>query len=358
VAKVEDMIRQMQAVLPQFTTKFNESVTIIGVVDIGSGVFEIETSAVHGLEAGNYINIRGVLAVNSITSITYDSDSEIVVADTTVDHDLSTGFQDVVNISGFGAITDGEFTFVSAITASQFSFSSAIEPTGLGQINEDRIDGINGRYEVDSITSTTKFRITSETVFTSFKFESTSVMVSEIRVSGASTVDRLIKYYSENTINDYWAIVIPDATVVSFSRRINSDAKQKFQRSDEIQYECIQTYSIYVLAPATDTISGRFLVDEMVDIRAALCKALVGVKFDSGFSDSDKYIMTFNGDDFFDYVGAYYVHKFDFETVFNFSPEDAVGLADNKAFREFNINIKMEFDSFDLVKKTIAGKLP
>lgn len=358
MAKIEDIVKQMQAVLPRYTTKFSEPFVISSIVSIGGGVFEIETATVHGLIVGNYINVRGVLVVNSITAISYDSVNEIVVADTTNVHDLTDNFQSTVNITGFGAITDGDFTFVSAITPKRFSFSSAIEPTGLGQLNEDRLDGLNGRYEVDTIISTTKFRITSTTLHTAFVVNANSLVTSSIRVSGMSTVDRLVAYYSETKIDKLWAFVIPEATSVSFNRRINSDAQQKFQRSNEIQYECYQTYGIYVVAPATDTTGARLLADDMVDIRTALCKSLVGVKFDSGFVDSKVYIMTFNGDDFLDYVGSYYIHKFDFETVFNFSEGDAVDIPDSVAFREFQINLKTQFDDFGEIKKIIDGELP
>lgn len=355
MAKITDIIAQLQAVLPKKTDKFHDEFSIAGITSIGGGVFEIETSSVHGLSVGDYITIKDVISVNPISSVSLDSG--VVTATTTVYHDLTSTFHETINLSGFSNVDDGDYPLLAVPTGLTFTFANEDLPTGSGQLNEDRIDGINGRYAVTAITNTTKFRVSSTTVFTSFEVTSGKV-VSGIRVSGFVSEDLIEKYYTEHSVNEYWAFVIPQPTTTSFDRRIQSDAVQKKQKSDELFIECINPFSVYVVAPAINTIGGRYISDDMVDIRIAICKSLVGVKFDSGFTESDKYITTYLADGFFNYVGAYYVHKFDFENVYQFSQEDAVDLADSVAFRRFEIDIKMKFDDYGLVKKSIDGDLP
>ena len=355
MAKITDIIAQLQAVLPKKTDKFHDEFSISGITSIGGGVFEIETSSVHGLSVGDYINIKDVISVNPISSVSLDSG--VVTATTTVYHDLTSTFHETINLSGFNNVADGNYPLLSVPTGLTFTFANDDLPTGTGQLNENRIDGINGRYAVSSITDKTKFRISSTTVFTSFIVSSGKVMA-RIRISGLVSEDLLEKYYTEHEANEYWAFVIPLPTIASFDRKIQSDAKQKKQSSDEILTECVNPFSVFVVAPSINTIGGRYISDDMVDIRTAICKSLVGVKFDSGFTESEKYITTFSGDGFFNYVGAYYIHRFEFENVYLFGQEDAVDLPDTRAFRRFEIDIKMEFDDYDLVKKSIDGDLP
>lgn len=358
MAKMEDVITQLQAVLPKFNDKFSEKFSVSSVVSLGGGIFEIETATVHGLATGNAVNIRNILMVNPITGVSIDSG--IVTATTTVKHDLTEDFppKAKLNISGFTNVPDAEYDLIDVPLGDTFTFDFASLPTGPGQLNEDRIDGVNGTFSI-TVTSTTKFTISApDSAFTDFLIQSTSEVESCIRISGAADASRIVNYYSKQEIDNFWAFVVNGPTTVSHDRNIQSDANTRISRRDELRFECIHPFSIYVIAPDIDNFSGRKIADEMIDIRSALCRSICGAEFDSGFSEDKRFLTTFNGDSFFEYVGAYYMHQFDFETVYNFNPDDGVDLPDSRAFRDFTINLKLPFDGFSDIKKVIEGELP
>ena len=82
-----------------------------------------------------------------------------------------------------------------------------------------------------------------------------------------------------------------------------------------------------------------------------------GAIFYSGLSEESKYCSVFSGDSGASYNKAYYVHRFDFENVFNITNDDSIPTVYSRAFRDFQIGIKMEFDDYEEVKKQINGTL-
>ncbi len=357
--KLEDVIKRLQFALPMHTDKFTEKFGVVAVTDLGGGILEVETDAPHKMTTGDVVNVQNVRMVNPITDVSFLDG--VVTATTTVKHDLTEDFEprSKLDISGFTNVPDGEFDLINVPKGNIFTFAFTVLPTGPGQLNEIRIDGANGRFVV-TVTSSTKFTYSApDNSFTSFLVDSTSVVETATRISGSALESKVVDYYTaQPKIDALWGFVIPGEVTVSHTREVQSDANTRISRKDSHRYECIQEFSLLVVRPTTNEIGSRAAYDEMIDIRAALCRSIVGIKFDSGFCEKQRFVTTYNGDEFFDYVGAYYIHKFNFLTVFNFTPGDTVGLPDTRAFRDFEINFKLPFDDFNDIKKIVKGELP
>jgi len=368
MAKLEDIITQLQAVLPLYTDYFNDQVDISAVVNTVGDTYQITTSGVHGLTTNDYVLIKDVLTENEITTV-IDHGNDQIQLTTTVPHDLTQNFDlltpanHTVNVylSGFSNVADGEYELLEVgPDGSNFIVSLSVVPTGTGFLNENRLDSVNGR-KITTVIDTTNFTIEApNSNFSQFLLNDDSKVIKNVRISGSGDPDKFIKYYTDQSnIDDLWLWVVPGDTKTSFSRNISSDANQRIKKSNQLVYECVQSFFIYVISPQTNSFGAREISDLMIDIRKYLCKSLVGVSFSSGF-DTEPLgsLTTFQSDGFFSYVGAYYVHQFEFETVFNFNDRDAVDPLNSKAFRDVEINWKMNFDDYVENKKIIEGELP
>lgn len=360
--KIADVVRQLQTVLPKYSENFCAHREIASVTSLGGGLYQVTTTEKHGLKVADFVRLYGIGVQNPITARALSGGK--ITFTTQFDHDLTEWRQEGVipnvSLTSVPGITDGEYPLVSVPLKNKFVITSGAAGGVAGRLNEIRIDGLNGNFTVAEIVSTTAFKISApDCQFTAFNIFETSYLTTAPRISGLAAAERIAKMYSEQTkTTDFWAFVVNEDSRVSHDREVESDAVQRKERVDMILFEGNQPFTVYVVCPATDSYGGRLLSDEMIAIRAALCRSLVGADFDTGFSEETRFVTTFLGDGFFAYVGAYYVHRFTFETVFMFNPEDAIDPADTRAFRRFEIGAKMPFDDYEVVKKTIEGDLP
>lgn len=364
MAYLRDIVTQLNAVLPKYTDKFNSSVAISAITRNDSSSFRITTSLAHGLSTGDYVGIKNALVVNPIINASLIDN--ILTLTTQFQHDMTENFEpdgtnypEYVNLSGFTGLDDGDYLLLTAPTANTFTIEADSLPSVLGNVNESRIDGINGRFEI-TVVDTTNFDITVDTEFDNFDAQSITMIEKNLRVAPLATVDRMIERYKKTTqtITDYWMFVVNNDAASSWDRKINSDAVNKKQKLDDLYQELHQTFSIFVVIPTSNTFRGYEASDSAIDIRKALCKTLCGVEFSSGFSQEEIFLTTYTRDNFFAYVGAYYIHEYVFENVYMFNPSDSVEPDDSRAFRRFEANFKLVFDNYEETKKEVDGNLP
>ena len=361
MAKLEDIIKQLQFVLPKYTNLFTEDFEILNVTDLGSKVFNIETASPHGLINSNYVNIEKALVKNELL-IAEDKGLGQVLFTTKYYHDLTEGYHTEVYISGFTNITDGYYPLFNVPARNAFTCTLPNMPIGNGYLCEDRIDGIFGRFEV-TVIDTTNFRITvPNSNFSDYIIASNlnSRVIARTRISGAADPDEFIKYYSEqDSKEEYWLFVVNGETSVTNNKRNDSDSINRVDKSDDFFIECYQPFFIYVIALTPDTYGARLISDGMIDIRKFLCKSLCGVEFNSHFAGEPmRFRTSYSGDSIYEYSGAYYVHIFEFENVFTINQVDTVENQYSRAFGFFDIDIKLPFDDFIIPKTEIKGELP
>lgn len=358
--KIEDIVKQLQAVLPKKTDKFNDRFSVTQVTIPAAGQLQFVVGAAHKLSAGDLFNVHGIRMKNPLSAVSFSNG--IITFTTSIDHDLTEGWHETVRLEGLTGLDDGDYELDTVPSKTTFTIKSDAEPTlNSGVLLEDRIDGANGQFQVSAVVNSTTIKaIAPENAFSAFSLvDGESIISTKPRISGISSVERIEKAYTQQNNNEFWAFVVTDGSQASYDRDTNSDATVRREKADLLRYEMREDFHVYVVCPAEEYKSGRFLSDEMLAIRAALCKALCGVAFDSGFStEPDRFLTIFQSDGLQNYVGAYYIHRFTFETVFNFNVDDACDPADTRAFRRFEVDYKLTFDNFVDVKKEADGDLP
>jgi hypothetical protein len=217
--------------------------------------------------------------------------------------------------------------------------------------------GYSGRKEVtiDNDDNTVKYDVEYELE----PYSLSGTVLNNIRIDGLSSEQDIMDYIENQSepLTKYTIFVVMGNVLASADRHIFSDAKNKKQSKEDLQTECVEDFSVYVLIPTQDETTPRSAINYIYTLRKYILKCLHGAEFDSGLDEGIKYCAVFAGDAGESYTKAYYVHRFDFENVFNITNADSVPIGETRAFRDFQIGIKMEFDDYEEVKKQVNGTL-
>lgn len=353
--KSEQVIRQLQAVLPLYTDSFSDYVNASSLTRSGTTV-TCTTATAHGLTTGDYVYIKGAYSPNLITSITRIG--TVATAVCASGHDLTEGWQTTVNITGANQTAyNGVKSLIDVLSATSFTFtvtgSPATPATGTTYLQEEKDGEYNGRHAV-TVTGDNSFTYQLTTTPLS-PAQGTIKVLKGLRISGAISIDRVAQVYSQMPAINLWLFVVPGDVTGSKDRRIQDDATYRSQAGQDYRQELNAAFSIIVLAPTTASIAGRLQRDNMEDEKIALFKALLGVKFDSGFSGGEQYYMTYVSDTVAGYVGAYYMHQFNFEIAYDIASDDIVSPDSSTAWRTFDMNWLRQNDTY--VARTFTGKL-
>lgn len=348
--KANDVIKQLQAVLPSVTNLFTDGVTISSLTFSGGTVTAV-TSAAHNLTTGDYANIVG--STNPISNASITRVGAVATIETDTDHDLTLGSVDI-KYGGKSVILTGsneaEFngTFPLRDVRNRRKFEIDVDDSGptsatgspLTQ-NASVFPGFNGRHVVTVIDATTFTYTVAATLFATAG--GSPVIKSDARISGAVSVDRALAAYTKEGENKLWAFVVLGDVIASKNRNIASDMTDTMTRRSAWQQRLTQPFTVYVFATSTKDAAGRVTRDTMEDVSVALFRSLLGVKFDTGLFSSDQYATTFINHGFSDYNTATYVHEFNFELAADVTFDDTVGYDFDTAFRDIDFGIVPDF---------------
>jgi hypothetical protein len=353
--KAEDIVRQLQAVLPKVTGLFSDAVSVSSLTRSGTTVTAV-TSTVHGLTTDASINIVGAKSPIVISSLTFADG--IATAITATAHDLTERFEDgkpaddpsVVVSGATEAEYNGSNPLLTVPNRTKFTYTVTGTPstpaTGSPQLLEEFSAGYNGRHTITVVNSTTfTYEITQTP---NSPAQGTIQAHKSVRVSRSVSIERAIEAYTAKNPNKLWAFVVLGDTAVSKDRHVANDSTTTQGAGTEFRQRMIPPFSIFVIVPATSEIAAAAIRDSMEDVRASLFKSLLRVKFDSGLQSITEYGVVSNGDGFFDYNGAIYVHQFLFETVTDIIYADTVDPDNNVAFRNVELQYLDEFDVVEL----------
>ena len=173
-----------------------------------------------------------------------------------------------------------------------------------------------------------------------------------IRISGSVSIERAIEAYTKHAADKLGALVILGDVTTSKDRNVESDATGTQGAGTEFRQRIIMPFNVYVFVPTSAQLSARAARDQMEDVRIALFKSILRVKFGAGLQSITEYGVISEGDAFFDYNGAFYIHEFTFSTVQDIIYDDTVDPDENVAFRDIELQFEDEFPCgyFDLHK--------
>jgi hypothetical protein len=354
--KAEDIVAQLQSVLPKVTDLFSDKVTISSLTRAGTTVTAV-TSSAHGLSVGNEVTVTGAQTPVSISELTFADG--VATATTATRHDLTEKFEDGIandnpNAAVSGA-TEGEYNgenpLLTVPNRNKFTYTVVGTPstpaTGTPLLLQQFNSGYNGRKTVATVPDTTTF--TYEITETPDSPAQGSPEVhTAVRASRSVSIEKAREAYTKKAADKLWAIVILGDPSPSKNRNVESDATDTQGAGTEYRQRIILPFSTFVFVPTTQEIAGAAARDQMEDVRPFLFKALLDTKFTTGMQSDTEYGVIYEGDLFFDYNGAVYIHQFSFSTVTDIISEDTVDPDENVAFRDVNLEFLDEFDTVEL----------
>lgn len=351
-----DIINHLVKYLPRLTDLFSTSIPVSTFTIVGDTI-TIQFSQNHNLTTGDKIMIYNASVDIPITSMV--KNGNLITATTSSDHDLTQGYQNTITINNSSiSALNSTFTLTGVPNRRSFQFSSTIDiSSGIGSPNllmvyED--NPINDYHTVTVIDSTTITITVANNSFTNIDVNVVKV-VSSIRISGASNLERLIEAYEASNTSNYWLYVVLDDYQTGKARSSPLDANQNVANLNAWNIEQLANFSTYVFIPSTNSLTGRTARDVAETLRASLYKILINSSFDTGLTGgSPMSNVSPISDNIAGYSKAYYIHQYQWQQVNQVTGFDVFPNYFTVAFRNLendiqnNNNIDIIEDNYNL----------
>lgn len=334
--KLTDIVNQLRAVLPKYTGYFSTAVPVSSIVASG-GIATISTAVPHSLSDGANVVMKDVKTKTLIDGVSQDG--LIFTFTTSSDHDLTYGWPDheYINLENFTDATwNGSFYLTSVTNRRTFKVrSSNTLPilNGLEVLPEIRSDGVNGRFAI-TVVDTTTFKVYGD--FTDGAYEGGNVSVAQ-RIAGAVNEDRAIDQYTAQGVNDLWMFVVMAEATVSKDRNTLSDATATKSTGNDMRIRLVDGFSVFIVKNTTEDITANGAVDLCRhDLFLPILKSLNGIRFDTGLTYDGDFKTVMIGHGVYDYNGAVMTYRYDFEVTMDLTNSDTVEPEDTRAFRDID----------------------
>ena len=347
-----DIVAQLQTELPKFETRFSDQIGFTSLIAVSATV-TATTTAAHGKTTGDAITITGVRVENPVS---LSVSATTVTGTTSFDHDLTEfdgfgskpGFATVI-ISGTNETEyNGTFNVVTVPNRRTFTYelpaTPSGPPTGTIILEEDRIDGYNGRFII-TVTGTTTFTYIVANAPPGLAII-TSAATSHIktRMSVAINAERIFEAYTKQTPTDFWLFVIPRDTTISNDRDLLNDATVSWTTgTQERRIKTIVNFDIMVIFPVTGEIAAADSRDDVEEIAVSFYKSIAGFKPSTTLAASSQFVVTPAGHGFGSYNGAVYAHLYNWQLIEEISNADTFRTGD-RAFRDARLIFTNDFD--------------
>ena len=361
--KSQDIIAQMAATLPRNSGYFSNSCVPSSFSTSGGGLVTVTTSAPHKiLSVGDQVTISGVLTPVTITTATVNLDGTIDFVTATA-HDLTLN---VVDPTTYVRITGTSFdqTYQLIGVDSRYKFKVQVTtqpalPVGTIKLQQAFLYGYNGKQTVLSIADASTFTFQLTEQFGNPVYYTGAKISTNIRVSGAISIDVITEAYTKQALDDMWAFVVLNDFTGNKDRMNPLDTNYATGISAEYRQRIIAGFNVYIIVPNKGEIltktNGRAARDIIEDIRKPLFQSLLGIDFGSGLTSGGQNVCTWAGDRAYQYTGAYYIHEFSFQQVFDITYGDTAIVSDHRAFRDIDLSLKNQFS--DLTAYTASINL-
>lgn len=334
--KLQDVVSQLQVVLPKYTDRFSTILPVASIVASG-GVATITTNLAHNIKGNNSqaVTISEVQVKTGINSVSQDG--LVFTFGTSSDHDLTEGWDEhsTVALTGF---TDEDwndsFSLVSVPNRRTFKVQSTNTLpvlNGNEKLLENRVDGVNGRY-APTVIDSTSFSVPGD--FIDGEYTGGNVGL-DVRVAGIVNPEEINEYYTAQQLEDFWMFVsMPDA-VVSKDRNALSDAVGTMATGQDIRLRILDGFNITVIKNTSEDISAIEAIDVCRhDLLLPVLKSVFGAKFDTGLSSDPDFKAILTGHGVSLYNRAYIEYTYSFEVAMDLTNDDTVEPENTRAFRD------------------------
>jgi hypothetical protein len=348
--KLSEIITQLAFRLPQYTPKFSALLSV-STAGASNGLVTVVSNGAHGMATGNYVLVGGIEVLHSVTS-TEIKNGELYIT-LASDHDLTEDFDFTAKITGANqSAYNGTFLVERVPNRRTFSIDLPVGqttvPTGTLVFHEFPEYGYNAPYPITVVNSTT-FTFQLPNNFTQANLNLT--IARGQRIIGVPDLERAYELYTREAAGNYYAYVAMEIATVSKDRLILSDALANVAATTDVRQLLIEPFSVYVFTPTTETMSAVPQIDDCYsEIRNAMLKSLVGLRFDSDLTGVPYSGAYLTGHGLIAYTKSLYIHQYRFETTkeITFDDSAASDIANNpsRAFRDiyFTMSQQMEYD--------------
>lgn len=346
--KINDVVNQLQVLLPKYTSLFS-SVLNISSVSVTATTATITTSIRYDFTTGDAVTIANVVLNAPIASVSQDG--LLFTFTTSIDHDLTFVSDSSVTLTGFtDGSWNGSFTLIAVPNRTTFTVRSAntIPTLNSNEILEEmRRDGINGLWAI-TVINTTSFTITG--TFVAGVYTGGTVNT-DVRIAGSITLERALEQYTEQGNSDLWAFVVMNDIDVSKDRNTLNDSVAIRSAGVDMRQRILDGFTVTVIGNTSNDIGGTDTLDICRhDLFQPILKSLLGVKFDSGLYENRKFKTVLTGAGIADaggYNRAILAYTYAFELPYDLTQDDGVEELDTRAFRDINYIGEMGGDDTD-----------
>lgn len=349
--KASDVIAQLAATLPR-NSPFFSNISVPDSITLVGNLVTVHTSAPHKISAaGDSVCINGILTPVSISSQTVNSDGTISFVCATA-HDLTMNVVDpvqYVRITG----TAYDKTFQLSGVPNRFKFnviqgSNTVPPAG-AVLQQAFLYGYNGTQIVTAVSDSYTFQFSLSEIFPAPTIFTGAVVNTNVRISGAVSIDVLIASYDKQGLDEVWAFVVLDDVQGNKDRKNPMDSVYVAGQNADYNQRMIQGFKVYLFVPNKGEIltktNGRAARDLIEDIRLPLFNSLLGIDFSTSLASGGQNVCTWAGDRFYSYTGAYYIHEFSFQQVVDITYGDTAIVSDSRAFRDISLDLLNQFST-------------
>lgn len=373
--KAADVVIQLRKVLPTLTDLFTTTVNISSLTKSGDTVTAV-TSAPHNITNGDVVNIQGALTPFDISSLTNDGDWT-AIAETLQAHDFTQGYPTIAElINADQSEYNGEIIsrkranykeplardkaidreLLSVPNRKKITYAITGTPASPATGSNIRIIqnfpfGYNGLHQITVVDPTTfTYQETKELASPA---EGTNIKAHfGYRISHLINPERMIESYTVQPPDEAYAFVVLGAQRASRDVYTNSDFTIEFMRGIDYRQSVAQDYSVFVILPTKTSIgAGNFADFFSQEMNKYLIKSLVGVEFDSLFTNRVQYLTAFIGNSPLLYETAFYVHEYQFTQSYYLTLDDTADNDTSVAFR--NLELKFDSDAGELMSTDV-----
>jgi hypothetical protein len=335
--RLYDIVNQLKVVLPRYTNRFSTTCGIVSI-DVTNNIGIVITTEPHGLLDGHEITLSNFSLKNIIEDVSQDG--LVTTFTTSIAHDLTEGWHPEIILGDFDDDDwNNPFPLLSVPNRKTFKIRSTNSEPILNTTNyilENRIDGINGTYQVTVIDSTS-LSIVCDTIDGTYSAGSFN---SDVRVTGSVEIDHFMRKYSEQNINSYWLCVVMHDAEVSKDRNTYTDAVANPSLGADMRLTLIDGFSIYVIGNSSKELLGENIIDVCRhELLKPILKCVYGMVFSSGLSTDSDFRTILTGHKTYGYDRARYIHQYSFEMSMHLSEEDTVEREDTRAYRNTEITM-------------------
>lgn len=356
-----EIVLKLRYGLSQWSTLFGSQLSCSAASISGSNI-NLTTTTAHGLAANDiiylswfYEKITGTIS-GSGTSWTVVTDAN---HDLTLNSDENRDVYVYVTSENFATPTQVRLTNVA--NRRTFTFYSDTAPYTVDtdcELIQFHYGAANTPATVVSAPTTTTLVVNPSGDIGGLPSDlsgnlSASKVTKAMRVSAAVDIDTALNSYTEKADNELLAFVVMDSFSANRAKNNTNDAQYMSGRQQDFTQQIIGNFSVYIFVPnkgdALSKTNGRAGRDVIETIRVPLFRSILNLPLSTGLTYATDNVVTYAGDGYFDYTGPVYIHRFQFQQVFDINYQDTASpyQGGDRAFRDINLSFVNTFSVGD-----------